>query len=267
MTVVQSCILTSGKTGVMFLENHLLLLVIHGTYKVRYNNEQYVINKNEFVLIKKAVSIEYEKSGASSDCSQLEYMMFFLKDEFLNEFLNEFEQKIKAQISIDSELEPVSVFKADSRLLGFIESIKPFFAEKDPVDENLVKLKIFELLYDIGNINHTLLYQLLQLSSVTPQNLSYVLENNYMNPVSLKDLAYLSGRSLSSFKRDFNNIYKIPPSEWIREKRLTRAKELLATTEMSVTDVCFATGFANVSHFSRLFKERYGYSPSYHRKN
>ena len=256
-SVFESCtnVYDSIKTGSMFIEDHLLLVVLDGTYTVKHNEQKYSLKKNEMVLLRKAISIDYEKSG--------DFMLFFLKDSFLKEFI----QNIKVYEKPKDELVPVSIISVDKRLLGFIESLKPLMKDKNSIDENLIKLKMFELLYDLGNVNSNLLNQLLQLNQQTRQNLEYVLESNYMNPVSLEDLAYLSGRSLSGFKRDFSSQYKIPPSQWIRERRLSRAMELLEKTEMTVTDICYSTGFENVSHFSRLFKEHYGHTPSSYRKD
>ncbi len=256
-SVFEACtnVYDAVKAGSMFIEDHLLLVVLDGTYTVNHDGQRYSLKRNEMVLLKKAISIDYEKAG--------DFMLFFLKDSFLKEFI----QGIKVYEKPKDELVPVSVISVDKRLMGFIESLKPLMKEKNSIDENLIKLKMFELLYDLGNINKNLLNQLLQLNQQTRQNLDYVLENNYMNPVSMEDLAYLSGRSLSGFKRDFSNQFKIPPSQWIRERRLARAKELLETTEMTVTDICLASGFENVSHFSRLFKEHFENSPSSYRKD
>lgn len=83
-----------------------------------------------------------------------------------------------------------------------------------------------------------------------------------MNPVSISDLAYLSGRSLSAFKREFQVTYNTSPLQWIRNRRLDKAEELLTHSNLSVTDICFTIGFENVAHFSKVFKERFGYPPS-----
>jgi transcriptional regulator GlxA family with amidase domain len=93
-------------------------------------------------------------------------------------------------------------------------------------------------------------------------DISATVENNLMNSMSLTQLAVLSGRSLSSFKRDFLAIYNMPPSAWFRQRRLEKARELLLNTTMTVTDVCYTLGFENLAHFSRLFKSNFGYSPS-----
>ncbi|WP_260845799.1 AraC family transcriptional regulator [Paenibacillus sp. Y412MC10] len=76
----------------------------------------------------------------------------------------------------------------------------------------------------------------------------------------------MSGRSLAAFKRDFQAIYNTSPLKWVRNRRLDKAKELLAETVLSVTDVCFSTGFENIAHFSKVFKERFGLPPSEFRR-
>ena len=85
-----------------------------------------------------------------------------------------------------------------------------------------------------------------------------VVEENYTSPISLEELAYLSGRSLSSFKRDFQSIYNTTPARWIREKRLSKARQMLQTSRMSVAYVAYSLGFENPTHFSRIFKQQYG---------
>ncbi len=88
-----------------------------------------------------------------------------------------------------------------------------------------------------------------------------VVEDNYTSPISLEELAYLSGRSLSSFKRDFQSIYNTTPAKWIREKRLSKAHQMLQSSQMSVAEVAYSLGFENPTHFSRIFKQQYGMSP------
>nr|WP_231597729.1 helix-turn-helix transcriptional regulator [Bacillus sp. SA1-12] len=60
----------------------------------------------------------------------------------------------------------------------------------------------------------------------------------------------------------FKSIYNTSPLQWIRNRRLDRAKELLAISALSVTDVCYSTGFENVAYFSKVFKKKFGMSPS-----
>ncbi|WP_315068768.1 AraC family transcriptional regulator [uncultured Clostridium sp.] len=258
LSVIGACIYSGVKTGTMYLQDHVLLFVLEGTYIVRFGKNEYKVRKNEMVLLQKAIVIEYEKFGESDSEYTLDYMMFFLKDELLNEFLN----MSNIKYSYPSVSIPVTVHSATERLQSYIVSLKPYFKESKEVGDELVKLKLLELLFNIVDADEKLLYQFLQLKRKEPSSIVKVIEENLMNPVSLNDLAYLSGRSLSTFKREFQAIYNEPTFQWIRNRRLEKAKELLMNSGLSVTDVCFATGFENAAHFSKSFKKKYGVPPS-----
>ena len=146
--------------------------------------------------------------------------------------------------------------------MKYIESLKPYFAETEKIENGLIKIKLLELLYDTGVHRQKYNSSAVAAEKSRPDEHSAGDGKNLLNPVSIEDLAYLFGRSLSGFKRQFREIYNMPPARWIREKRLEKAKQLLAGSSYSVTDVCVLTGFSSFSHFSRVFKDRFGYSPS-----
>lgn len=262
LTVVESCTFTKGLKGTMFLEDHLLLFVLEGTYTVRFGSQEYIVRKNEMVLLQKSIVIEYDKSGEAGSDYVLDYMMFFLKEELLTEFI----QMTDLESNYPSALVPISVNKVNDRLMNYIHSLKPYFKETDTIRDGLIKIKLLELLFDVADADEQFLYQFLQLKRTKRKSITEVVEQNITNPISLNDLAYLSGRSLSAFKRDFQEIYNTSPLRWIRNRRLDIAKELLLHTSLSVTDVCFSTGFENAAHFSKAFKERFGVAPSTYKK-
>ena len=110
--------------------------------------------------------------------------------------------------------------------------------------------------------SNNIFQQILQLRQPIKADIHRVVEENYTSPISIKDLAYLSGRSLASFKRDFQNTYNMPPAKWIREQRLMKAQDMLNNSSMSVSDICYSLGVENPAHFSRIFKNKFGISPS-----
>ncbi len=69
----------------------------------------------------------------------------------------------------------------------------------------------------------------------------------------------LSRRQL---ERKLRALTGLAPADFIRRLRLSRAADLLGQGYGSVSEVAFATGFANASHFARVFRERYGVAPS-----
>ncbi len=258
-TVMESCVHIRNSKGAMFLDEHMIYYVHKGKNIFGHGKMTYELNAGEMVVLPKSIMVTYDKYGSKDEDNLYQGLMIFLKDEFIAEFI-----KIASIKSVyTNEQVKITVKPVKERLLKFFESLFPYFNEPENIEEGLIRLKMLELLYDLTNIDKSFLLQLLQLRKQPVHDLSYVLENNYMNPVSLEDLAYLSGRSLSSFKREFQLIYNTTPAQWIREKRLNKAKELLSNTAMSVTDACYATGFENLTHFSRLFKEYFGIPPSH----
>jgi AraC family transcriptional regulator, exoenzyme S synthesis regulatory protein ExsA len=252
LSVVESCYLPEQSQGTMLLEEHMILYVVKGQNIITHGKESYVMQQHEMLLLKKNTMVHYNKSRA------YESMYFFLKDEFLQDFIRIANIKdIPAK-----EAAPLAVKPVNERMQKFFDSITPYFTEPGNVDEGLLKIKMLELLYDVAATDKDLLHQLLQMKKPVKADLAEIVEANFATPITIEQLAYLSGRSLASFKRDFNDIFNMPPSDWIRIKRLNKAKEALENTNLSVLDVCYMVGFENPSHFSRIFKEHFGYTPS-----
>lgn len=257
-SVIESCSHVTRSQGAMLLEEHLLLFVLQGQNIITHGTASYIVNKNEMILFPKACLLEYDKSGDKENGRIYDSLMFFVKDEFILDFMkmaNISSPKTKETVKISAK--PVK-----TRLLAFLDSIKPYFDEIEHIDAGLIKLKMLEMLYDLSSTDKQVLQQLLQMKQPVKSDLASVMEDNYSSPIGLPELAYLSGRSLASFKRDFKTIYNLPPSEWIRKRRLEKAMELLQHTTMPITDICYATGFENSAHFSRIFKAHFGLAPS-----
>lgn len=261
-SVIDSCVHSMRGEGTMFLEEHLLFIILEGKMTLYYGKQKYVVQKNEMILLKKASSIRYEKEGDPNNDNIYKSLMFCLKDDLIKEFLTM--NDVNAP-RMDEEIK-TAVYPMNSRLVTFTQSLEPYFVTPSSINPGLLRLKVMELLYDISECNKNMFRQILQFRQPVLADIRQVVEQNYINPVTLPELAYLSGRSLSSFKRDFQKIYNISPALWIRIRRLEKASEMLQATQMTVSDICFSIGFENVSHFSRVFKEHYGYPPTQNRQ-
>jgi AraC-like DNA-binding protein len=84
---------------------------------------------------------------------------------------------------------------------------------------------------------------------------------NFGKPLNIEDYAYLTGRSVSTFNRDFKRLFTISPKQWLMEQRLEKAKSLLAINNTSVSDVAFESGYENISHFIKAFHKKFDISP------
>jgi hypothetical protein len=68
------------------------------------------------------------------------------------------------------------------------------------------------------------------------------------------------------FIRQFRAVFGSTPHQFRIQSRLDKAKELLALSEFSVTEVCMEVGFNSLGSFSDLFTRRVGVSPSVYRR-
>ena len=242
----------------MFLEENMLVFVIEGILKLRFGKEVYSIGKNQMAFLKKNILVEYSAGIQFNDPVQLKYIRVCLKHELVKEFVKLAQLNIKT----NEEPSPVTVNFIDKPLLTFLESLQHYFMEPEKAEGPLTKIKLLELLFNLSRFDNKVLAQLMDLRQQFRTDITSTVEDNVMSSLSLNQLAVLSGRSLSSFRRDFMAIYNMPPSQWIRQRRLDKAQELLLNTSMTITDVCYTLGFENLAHFSRLFKSCFGHSPS-----
>ena len=93
------------------------------------------------------------------------------------------------------------------------------------------------------------------------------MNNYYLEPKTVEELAKASGRSLSTFHRDFKEIFNETPHRWIINKRLEYAYDLLQNNTKKISEICLEVGFQDLTHFGKVFKKKYGVTPSEMQKN
>ena len=91
------------------------------------------------------------------------------------------------------------------------------------------------------------------------------LKNNECTDISVSELARMCHISESCFRRLFAMQYGLSPKEYIIRARLAKAKNLLQSSNMTVGEISDLTGFGDVAYFSKIFKSRFGISPSAYR--
>jgi len=146
--------------------------------------------------------------------------------------------------------------------------VMSYFETGKPPAENLLELKFRELLLNIITTenNKTLIHYFSSLSQDGVDDLREVMENNSLFNLELRQYARLCNRSLSKFKRDFAAAFNESPGRWLLQRRLEHARRLLIQTDKRIIDVVLESGFTNVTHFDRVFKEYMGIPPMKYRK-
>ena len=93
------------------------------------------------------------------------------------------------------------------------------------------------------------------------------LSENYSSEVTLESIAAVANLSPTSFCRFFKKIARHTFVEALTQFRVNHAANLLSTTEKPVSEICFESGFSNISYFNKAFKQSLGQNPVAYRKS
>jgi AraC-like DNA-binding protein len=94
-----------------------------------------------------------------------------------------------------------------------------------------------------------------------------LIDRDYAEPLDLYAMAGEAGYSRFHFARAFTAAYGETPRSYLTRRRIERAKTLLRTANLSVTEICILVGFASLGSFSSRFRELVGRSPSEYRND
>lgn len=147
-------------------------------------------------------------------------------------------------------------------LLNYFHSLQPYYNIEQRPSDALQSMKIREAVMILLEIQPALQNLLFDFRSPGKMDLVSFMQRNYRYNVNIDRFAYLTGRSLATFKRDFQKVFGISPHAWLMQQRLAKAHEILQTQGISALDVFEDVGFKDYTHFSYAFKKAFGYPPS-----
>jgi len=151
-----------------------------------------------------------------------------------------------------------------SQLLdSFVTSLLPYFSNPQLANDELLSVKLQELIYILSDSGKNPLATQIIGTLYSPEKIAFeeIISANLYNNLSIKELAHLSAKSESSFKREFKKWYKKSPAKYFKVKRLEKSAELLKGTTHSVSEIAWECGFENAAHFSTSFNSYFGCSP------
>lgn len=162
-----------------------------------------------------------------------------------------------------SQRESLFSLAPDERLHAYFQSFYTYLTVAGEPDHKLIELKFRELIILASTAgNKELANYFGKLCIQSKPSIPDIMEANYNYPMRLEEYAHLCARSLSAFKREFMELMGTSPGRWLTEKRLELARYYLQNTDKSIQETAIDSGFNNPSHFSRIFKEKFGIAPS-----
>lgn len=160
---------------------------------------------------------------------------------------------------------PCGIFSdKDKKILNYINLISDEF--KNAFDDHLAavnslisniiietKRKKYSKTKDFGN-------------NLSLKNVIAYIDNNFTNNISPEDFAKISNYSYSRFRHMFKHAVGVSPKQYILNKRIELAKNLLTSTKISITSIAYSCGFTSSSIFTKQFIKNTDITPSRYRK-
>ncbi|WP_008312374.1 helix-turn-helix transcriptional regulator [Leptolyngbya sp. PCC 6406] len=251
---------------VVEVTKHTLMVTLQGEKIVHTAHSDYHLAPGAAIFLGKGAYVTSELLAADNKAYQA--LLFFLDDGFLNTFITESNLLPLTELTSEKlgnfQNDPIVFSIVVSPFLkAGVDSLLPHFTHQSIYSKHLVKLKLYEVLLSLleTSAKPAVFSLLAAISAQQPLDLKSFMERHFTEPYTLPQFATATGRSLTSFKRDFADLFHDTPKRWITQKRLERAHLLLSRTGKPVTEVCYEAGFANLSHFIVLFKEKYQITP------
>ena len=242
------------KTEVLF-EHHLLVWFISGETKIIQAGASYVFNAGDIFLIPRnqvVTVINYPKGGLAHKA-----VAMHLTVERLSDFYSKLNVKPARSVT-----DKIYTFQKHPLLQSCFSSLLPYFDLQEKFPEDLASLKITEAITILRNIDKNVDGILSNFEIPGKIDLAKFMESHFMFNLPLEKFGYLTGRSLSTFNRDFRKTFNVTPQKWLTKKRLELAHYQLTEHAKKPVDVYLEVGFEDLSHFSFAFKKHFGYIPT-----
>ncbi|MEZ0610824.1 helix-turn-helix domain-containing protein [Fibrella sp. WM1] len=254
-STIASCYIGPEISPEQFIPEHFFLYLTAGTMMVYDSHKEYTIKAGNCGIARRNQLAKYNKLPVDG---KFEKVVVVFDQAFLKDFQQQY------AIPTDQTKSPDAIIKLspDPLIENFIQSLNTYFNEMGTVDTDLLDVKRRELLLILLKKNPRLAAFFFDFGAPEKIDLEAYMNRNFRFNVTLDRFAYLTGRSLTSFKQDFKRIFNDTPSRWLVQKRLNEAYFLLDKKGRKASDVYLEVGFENLSHFSFAFKKQFGLAPT-----
>jgi len=254
-SVDKTCLIGPAIRPEQFIAEHLFFYLASGTMSGFYGGKNYTLRSGEYGIIRKNRLV---RQNSSKGNDVVEKVIFVFDEPFLKAFQEKHKVMATKFISDESFLR-----LGDNELIpNFIRSLIPYYNSRGEMDKAFVDVKREELLLILLRLQPELKGVFFDYGIPGKIDLEEFMHRNYKFNVSVERFAYLTGRSLSAFKRDFKTIFNETPNRWLVRKRLQEAYFLIEKKNEKASEIYLDLGFEALSHFSFAFKKLFGLSPT-----
>ncbi|WP_316831488.1 AraC family transcriptional regulator [Pedobacter aquatilis] len=245
------------KDKVAFLEHNTLVLQVSGRFTIETASEKVSMEKNEMLLIRKNQLATLTKAPLEEGTYQT--IIICLQNDLLRQIA------LEEKIVIDQKYSGTNNIHipANDFLQGFFQSIKPYVSHPDEkITKAVGLLKVKEAVQLLLYMKPELREFLFDFSEPHKMDLEKFMISNFHYNIPVEKFARLTGRSLASFKRDFQKTFNMAPRQWLQDKRLNEARHLIEHRNSKPSAIYLDLGFESLSHFSNAFRKKFGKTPT-----
>jgi AraC-like DNA-binding protein len=254
--ILFSCEKQKSHVAEQVVPEHVLLYVVSGNVEFQTEDEHLVAEPGNIIFIRRNRLMKATKiPDPDAPCKTVN---IFLTQEIIRTYA--LQNSIGAQERYAGK--PLIFLSRNKFLKGYFDSLVPYLNHPAGLSSKMAKLKTDEAIELLLTAHHGMESFLFDLSEPHRIDLEKFISANFMFNIPLSEFARLTGRSLSTFKRDFRKIYNDTPEKWLRERRLNEARRLITREGKKPSEVYYQVGFENFSHFSAAYKQLFGHNAS-----
>lgn len=238
-----------------FIAEHIFLYLSNGRLEGRYGENNYCLSSGECCILRKNQLGKYLNVHEAIKATKVTFI-------FDQPFLRTFQEKHGSLIKSNRFTDAFVKIASNDLLSTFIGSLNPYYDSDGRIGKSFFDLKREELLLILLQSRPELSGLFFDYGIPGKIDLELFMNQNYRFNVNLDRFAFLTGRSLSSFKRDFKQTYNDTPHRWLLKRRLTEARFLMEKEGKKPMEIFVDLGFEDLSHFCFAFKKHFGRSPN-----
>ena len=235
------------------LNSFLVKLTLSGEGYLNYNNQSYILRPGQFFWIDCLCPQDY---GTSKAYGSWHVIWLHFAGGASRAYYNLFQKNTGS--------EPVATLPLNSPVLNLIQELDELYASpREQLDKDI---------YASGLITQ-LMISLITASAASSENIPAVIQEirsylltHYTEKITLAGLSAQFNLNQFYLQKQFKRYTGQSPTEYVIYLRLKHAKELMLTSPLSISEISYAVGIENTSHFTRQFKAQEGMTPQEFRR-
>ncbi|MEM1327800.1 MAG: helix-turn-helix domain-containing protein [Bacteroidota bacterium] len=237
-----------------YVTKHAVSIVLKGRQRISTTDGQSIqVAAGQLAFVRQGL---YTVTDLLAEDGEYTSFHFFMDDRLLEDILS--------TLTIREQNSGQALFAVDGTdyIFTFLDTIRQIKQQLNVLPFAVVKAKIIELFGVLLTTHSPFASFLSQWRKTTRKSLVNFMNDHYDKAFSIEDYASLTGRSVATFRREFKLKFEMSPKQWIIQKRMEKAKQLLTTSTLNVQAIAMEVGYENASYFIQAYKKQFGETPS-----